>query len=679
MNGDVWTILLWFTMLLGLGLIIFPILWVTLTKHLADGGFGVSGVCAIVVVSWTTWILSSLHLLPFALATVSLVIVALLMLSVVVLARIREELKIWIRSHVAILLFEITLCFASLVFWSWVRGFQPDVQGLEKFMDAGFVNSIVRSQWMPPADPWLAGSSINYYYFGHFEAALLTVLSGLDSAVTYNLMLTTIFALVMTGAFSVIYNFVGGGKGGFIGGVLGTILLNFGGNLHTMWHFLTNQQKPYWYPDATRFIEYTIHEFPAYSHIVADLHGHLLNLPTMLLLLVLLVAYIKQRADATHKKNDRRYLFPCSLGFLLGLASMANTWDVPIYGLVTILALFITNVLSYRSRKDAFIVTGIQGALVGSVALVVSLPFHLHFVNFAKGIALVGAHSPTWQLGVLWGGFALISLVALWWFLCVERNMKEQSLLWTLPIVCIFMFILLVSIPEIIYVKDIYIREYHRANTMFKLTYQAFVMMCLVFGMTIGRMFSHKTAVKKVLYSVALFCLLSVCSVHMMYPFFSIKSYYAGLKEYKGLYGLSFLSRSYPDDYNAILWMKQNISGQPAPSTGGPVVLEAVGESYTDFSRVSTFTGLPTVIGWRVHEWLWRGSFDEAGKRTEEVKAMYEQPLSAQSQMLFQKYAVKYIFVGALERQIYKLHEVELQSIGSLIFQSENTLVIALQ
>ena len=40
---------------------------------------------------------------------------------------------------------------------------------------------------------------------------------------------------------------------------------------------------------------------------------------------------------------------------------------------------------------------------------------------------------------------------------------------------------------------------------------------------------------------------------------------------------------------------------------GQPVVLEANGDSYSDYERVSAMTGLPTVLGWYVHEWLWRG------------------------------------------------------------------------
>src|SRR3989338_11498309 len=114
----------------------------------------------------------------------------------------------FIRQKRPILVFELGLLVISVVGWSMVRGFQPDISGLEKFMDAGFVNAILRSKWTPPADMWLSGHTINYYYFGHFLAAFLTLLSGIDSAYTYNLMLATVFALSMIGSFGFVYNYL---------------------------------------------------------------------------------------------------------------------------------------------------------------------------------------------------------------------------------------------------------------------------------------------------------------------------------------------------------------------------------------------------------------------------------------------------------------------------------------
>jgi len=150
------------------------------------------------------------------------------------------------------------------------------------------------------------------------------------------------------------------------------------------------------------------------------------------------------------------------------------------------------------------------------------------------------------------------------------------------------------------------------------------------------------------------------------YPYFAIFSYY-GLKSYQGLYGLNYLKNLYPDDYRAILWLRQNISGQP-------VIIEAVGESYTDFARVSANTGLPTILGWRVHEWLWRGSFDEPSKRTEEVKTIYESIDMEKTKQVLAKYQVKLIFLGNLERQQYPvLNEEKLKNLGKVVFLSGAT------
>lgn len=126
----------------------------------------------------------------------------------------------------------------------------------------------------------------------------------------------------------------------------------------------------------------------------------------------------------------------------------------------------------------------------------------------------------------------------------------------------------------------------------------------------------------------------------------------------------------YPDDYKAILWLRENISGQP-------VIVEANGDSYTDYDRVSANTGLPTIIGWPVHEWLWRGSYDEAGKRIPEVAAIYESKDLAKTKEILKKYNVEYIFVGSLEREKYKqLDEEKIKSLGTIVFESGRTKII---
>src|SRR4030042_6783858 len=115
------------------------------------------------------------------------------------------------------------------------------------------------------------------------------------------------------------------------------------------------------------------------------------------------------------------------------------------------------------------------------------------------------------------------------------------------------------------------------------------------------------------------------------------------------------MESQYPDDLKAIEWLRSNV--KCSPSTGGklcnnsPVIVEANGDSYTDYARVSANTGLPTIVGWPVHEWLWRGSYDEAGKGIPEVVTIYESKDEAETRNILKKYNAEYIFLGTLERE----------------------------
>ncbi len=159
----------------------------------------------------------------------------------------------------------------------------------------------------------------------------------------------------------------------------------------------------------------------------------------------------------------------------------------------------------------------------------------------------------------------------------------------------------------------------------------------------------------------------------MLYPYFAINSYYGDLKTYYGLDGTKYLQKSYPFDYQAILWLNKNIKGQP-------VILEAQGDSYTDYGRVSSNTGLPTVLGWTVHEWLWRGTYDIPSPRISEVQNLYETKDVNLTKKLIEKYTIKLVFIGDLERQKYpKLYEKKFAQLGKIVFEKNQTKIYFLK
>ncbi|MCE5299781.1 MAG: DUF2298 domain-containing protein, partial [Spirochaetia bacterium] len=126
-----------------------------------------------------------------------------------------------------------------------------------------------------------------------------------------------------------------------------------------------------------------------------------------------------------------------------------------------------------------------------------------------------------------------------------------------------------------------------------------------------------------------------------------------GFTNYMTLDGADFLrGHSYDGrmsaygDYQAIDWIKKNIKGRP-------VILEAVGGSYTEYCRIASFTGFPTVVGWPWHETQWRGSGDEAAKRENDVREIYQTTDVNKAMELIKKYDVKYVYMGALEKDKY--------------------------
>lgn len=659
-------ILYWWSLLFGLGVVFLPLTRRLFPKFF-DQGYGLSKILGLLLVSYSVWLLASLKILPFFSETIWLIIIGFVGWNYIKIKNLKARQAGFLRNikikNLKIILLEELLFLICLVAWSWVRGFQPAISGLEKYMDYGFVNSLLRSRFFPPLDMWFSGETINYYYFGHLAAAVLTKLSGLDSAITYNLMIASLFAFTFTAGFSFAANLVKSLgirnlKLVIAGGLISALLLSLGGNLHLLWYFLTNKGfTGYWYPDATRFIvekfgasDNTIHEFPVYSFIVADLHGHLSNLPFVLLFLALLFSFI---SGSQKKKDCSLFVVHCSL--LFAVFYMTNAWDVPIYGLILGTALLLNFKSLWRTIKF--------GAGILALGILFSLPFHLHFKSLAEGVALVDFHSPLWMILVLWGWPLFLTLTFLAGFRLIKRNklLKKTDVL---VAVLLAVSWLLIVLPELIYVKDIYIHSYQRANTMFKLTYQAFVMFSLVSGYILSR---NLAGIKNRTIKGLLAMSYSLLTISLLaYAYFGVKSYY-GLKNYQTLNGLEYLRHSYPDDYQAILWLKKNIKDQP-------VILEAVGESYTDYARVSANTGLPTILGWPVHEWLWRGGYDQPGKRREEIRQIYEAATAQTAKGLLSQYEVEYVFLGRLEKEQYKnLNEANFSQLGKIIYQIGET------
>jgi uncharacterized membrane protein len=86
-----------------------------------------------------------------------------------------------------------------------------------------------------------------------------------------------------------------------------------------------------------------------------------------------------------------------------------------------------------------------------------------------------------------------------------------------------------------------------------------------------------------------------------------------------------------------------------------PVVLEANTPLYRWGSRVSIYTGFPTVIGWDWHQKQQRSILPGqiVDQRLADVRTIYNTTDASQAAQLLHQYGVDFVYIGQLERLYY--------------------------
>lgn len=412
-----------------------------------------------------------------------------------------------------------------------------------------------------------------------------------------------------------------------------------------------------------------------------------------------------------------------AVGYLIGIFMMSNYWDFPIYFVVAGAVILTSNAVICGFDKRTWLLTALHAVVVLAVAFLTAMPFHMNFVAMANGILPAQTHTPLYQLIILWGIQVVIVIgfvTALIWkeiqinrkgksegaesfkeaetakesgtadesrAVCEKKSEQENiaadknrapvrqrrfvQFLENLEISDLFILILglcavgLVLTPEVIYMSDIYAGDYKRSNTMFKLVYQAYILFGISIGYILTRFILLRETRRQLKWGVAgLVLLLWTCG----YFGTSVRAWFGDLSNeegYKGMRADRYIYEEQPTDAAAIAWLNDNVQGRP-------VILEANGESYTINNRVSVLTGMPTVLGWRVHEWLWHNSPEPVSARAGDVDTIYVSQDQELVRSLLDKYQVTYLFIGTCEYDKYMqagMNTEMLRQMGEVVYE----------
>lgn len=730
LQDDTWTFLTWWLMALLMGMIAMPVSG-QLFRSFEDKGWLFSKVLAIAVTGFLTWFLVAGKVLKFTNASCIGVSVICGVGCIILLYRQTQKgIECYPAGKMKLIIREELLLLLVFLLWTYLVGFRPQAYGTEKFMDYGFMQAMMRSDVLPAKDIWYSQGTINYYYGGQYFAVFLTRLTGSRVEVTYNLMRTFVAAMAFVLPFSLIRQMLGDriktkntGRNKYfptVAGVTAGVAVSIAGNGYFIVYRcllpLINKLRgittevSYWFPNATRYIGYrpvnendkTISEFPSYSFILGDLHAHVVNVMFVLLVIGLLYAWMKEtlrkdrreltermkaeqgdtseqlRSDVSWKKH---LLSPhlILVSILLGMFQWSNYWDFVIYFVVTGAVVLFANIIQLKGKAVKVIkITFLQAVEVIVISYLVVLPFTIKFETMVQGVALAQYHSMLYQLAVIWGLPVMITLLLIITVLTEVLKKKEKTsfhrFLAGIAIPDLFAVLAglcaigLVFLPEVVYVRDIYEQGYARANTMFKLTYQAYILFGLVMGYAIYRLLLiSRQKVLQILAGLGLLLLIWTVG----YFGDAVYSWFGEVwnpSEYQGLDAEGYLETDFSEDAQAIYWLKDNVEGSP-------VVLEANGDSYTGYERVSASTGLPTVLGWYVHEQLWRNDVEDLNQKSADIQNIYTWNSEELVRNLLEHYDVSYIFVGSKEKEKYgdALNNTVLKSMGTVAFEDEET------
>jgi len=464
-------LVVWYLFLLALGLLVYPLVRLAL-PGLADRGYPLARAAGLVLLAYPAWLGGSLGA-PVTRLTVAVVFGSLALLGLGLAFLQRAELAREWRAQRRYFLRVELLALGLFAFSLLIRLGNPDlwhpIYGGEKPMDFSHFNAVLKSTLFPPYDPWFAGGSLNYYYYGYVLVGMPVKLLGITPAVAYNLILPALFSIVGLAAFSIGWNLlarrpgVGGQATGRrpaylywagLAAVAAVLILGNLGTVRMLWQgpqrlIVSDEQiregslfqqagwfvegvgrlasgqsiqLPYstadWYWKPSRAIQpeagNEITEFPFFTFLYADLHAHLMALPVTLLVIGWsLSAWLAGGCWGTAAGRLRRLSFGLSLllgALAVGALRPANTWDQ--YTYLTFAAL----ALAYGQRHSrAWPRVVLPAAALVGLALALYSPFNWWFGQAYN--ALVVYEGPKTQIGsylVHWGLFLFV--IAAWLF-----------------------------------------------------------------------------------------------------------------------------------------------------------------------------------------------------------------------------------------------------------------------
>jgi len=340
--------------------------------------------------------------------------------------------------------------------------------GGEQFLHFGLTNALASAEVLPSEDFWYAGQPLRYYYGTQLQIAWLSMLSRTAVRYGYYLGLASFYGILFVCAYGLAGALVASrGRSYHLGGILGVTFVALGGTTTTFFRLLFGwlpsdvsggygrgvfralvEERGFTFREAVAsqggidqwdwfyeryVVEGALHEFPLYSFVKADLHGHTLS--TGYIVLAGAIAFSYYRTPAERRWLRLGLVYGC-LGVVAGVFGFMNTWSLPTAVILAGIALAAGDAhpatllpdslggylipftgsersvaLPHRVGAEAWrlVLAGVLALPVGVIGIAVASPFVVFgSVPTNEGIGLLPSRTPLGQFLVLYGGLLVL-------------------------------------------------------------------------------------------------------------------------------------------------------------------------------------------------------------------------------------------------------------------------------
>jgi YYY domain-containing protein len=479
------------------------------------------------------------------------------------------------------------------------------------------------------------------------------------------------------------------------------------------------------YHSAIRVIPNTINEFPLHSLLQGSQSPHVMSLPFFVLMLGLLACYY--RTPQTNVRR-RRLVMLAILPVVGGFNAVVNTWDFVTFGGVVWLTLLLAptpandllpariaaildRVDVYDSKQyddplaereleailDATVVTGV----VLAITYLLAVPFFLESVT-SRSIEILRPHRrsrvvhlllvhglflgpfyaylgtrirrfrPALVIGFVIAGLSVYAgvlagvlfvplIVGVWVLTRTDSTLGFETVL------------VLAGAGLVLLLELFEIGGVGRVNTIFKFYYHVWILWAIAAGPVVLDVVNWIRPLRipspspsGVRWTVTV-VLVAVVVLGPVYSVLAVGDR-VDASDTQRVDNFDWVESEHPADARAIAHLSC-LDGRPRVAT-------APGEDpYEWVSYVSSYTGLPTLAGWR-HVHQYHDNPREYASRSEDVELLYE---GGATRRVLERYEVSYVYVGPVERARYNVSVLDTKPFLESVYAGDGVEIFAVR